>query len=299
MLVFLMPFWNFLGNRSFLCEQINDILNKNPWLTLIFIYEELDLLTFDQLSRLSKLQIDVNDIVDIRCVQSKNPDFSFLDVLQLLVSNNEHLLADKLKMCNYKLNRAVFSATSVCKYLRYRYVCNFKFRKLNNIDHVLIKTNHFFDEPAPIFKSHDGFLPAIKFFSNAERLLLSDYEVNALSNININMSIDFYIHIYLTHSKCHKEDDDKYEDLSFDFLSVLLLLSVYDNTHKVQLGLNYQIILCNYGIDRSTFKARSVIEYLALQNHRSYEFEYLIFFININIEGTNLKKQWNSVKNKA
>lgn len=225
--------------------------------------------------------------MDIRCIQSNNQDFSFLCVLQLLVSNNEHLLADKLKMCNYKLNRAVFSATSVCKYLTSRYVCSFKFRKLNHIDNVLIKTNHFFDEPSPIFKSHDGFLPALKFFSNAERLLLSDYEINVLSNINIDMSIAFYIHIYLTHSQCKYDDTDEY--VSFDFPSVLLLLSVSNNTHKkVQLGLNYHIILCNYGIDRSTFKARSVVEYLAIQNHRSYEFEYLILFITI--EGTNLKK---------
>ena len=251
---------------------------------MIFSYDEIDLLTIDQFYRLSKIKLDINDIVNSRDIQSNNQDFSFLDVLELLVSHNEHLLADKLKMCNYKLNRAVFSATSVRKYLQFRYRSSFKFRKLNHIDSELIKINHFFDEPSPILKSYSGCLPALKFFSNGELLLLSDSERNVLSNIKIDMSTQFHVKVCLAHFKFMHAADSTYNHAlsAFDFLSVLLVLSMYENenTSKLQVALNYQIVLCNnYSIDRSTFNARSVVEYLAIQNHRSYEFEYLILNI--------------------
>ena len=278
----------------------------------MFKYEELSLLTNNELYRLSKLPIKIsrNDI-RIKTNDVKNEILvSFLNVLQLLHSNNEHLLVDKLKMCNYRLDRTRFCVSSVTEYLLIRYL--FKFSNLSFIEIInTIKSSvfknaaqedHLFYDSYPVLEPHDDFIVGIDLCSDAERFILSNYEDLVLCNTYINMSIDYYIGCHRKHSESNNHKNELEEDLSFNFIDLIDYLSFYENPQRLQRGLNYVLALCNYEIDRSTFNASSVVEYLAIQDPHSFQFQELIFFIYCeNEEGKDWLKDLKSAikKNKA
>ena len=263
---------------------IKRILKKNPWIKIVFIEEEIYLFTYNELYRLSKLPIKLpKHGISLNANDVKNEiSVSFLTVLQLLRSNNEHLLIEKLKMSNYRLDRTRFCAKSVFKYLVIRY-----FFKLSDLDFKKIITkikseavkqeNPLFYDSYLIFEPHDDFVVGIEFCSDAELFILSSYESLVLSNTYIDMSMNYYVGCHRHHSE-RKKNQNEYEDLSFDFLDLVMLLFLYENPQRFQRGLNYQLALANYNMDRSTFKASSVVEFLALQDPHSFKLQDLIAF---------------------
>jgi hypothetical protein len=210
----------------------------------------------------------------------------------------------KLQECNYELDRTDFDAQSVLDYLLCRsMLCdnfNYSYNDIllynytnseiigyydgSEVRNFLEETKIKYDPPS--VKSATFFL----YSYPEEVLLLTQVELFMLDNIMVDTS--------KSASSWYFSNSDlefTYIDYPLFTLNDILRLLILEKDYLI----NYKLALCDYNIDRTSFDAISVVQFLVLQKNPSDKFKKLLLFYFFEKDFKQLKKHRKSFLKKT